>query len=88
MSRKKKYNTEEFVESEDSVEIEEFIETVATAVSTPNMTLAKQLTGTPKHFSKEHQRDLEYLVELNIAADFGDEGFARGSEWRVKVYKS
>lgn len=76
------------VEEEDSVEVEEFVETVATAVSSPNMELAMQLEGSPKHFGEQHHRDLEYLVELNIAANFGDEGFARGSEWRKKVYRS
>jgi len=63
------------------------IQDIVVPSTSSDMKLAKQLTGTPVIFGENHQAALERLVSEGIAADFGDEGHARGFKWRGKVLK-
>ena len=71
--------------------VEEMLEETTSespAVNEPRISdvdLAKQLTGSPVIFGENYQAALGRLVEQGIAADFGDEGYARGCKWRSKI---
>lgn len=44
--------------------------------------VAAQLEGTPHFFDAESVKLLKRLAEKGIAADFGPEGWARGTNWK------
>ena len=47
--------------------------------------LAKKLDGHPIVFEEKYQEALKRLVSKGIAADFGEDGHARGHKWRRAV---
>lgn len=60
------------------------IQNVEQASSEPTaeeLEFAKQLSGNPQKFSKEHDIILKSLVAKGIASDFGKEGYGRGSRF-------
>jgi len=74
--------TETVEEMLDKVSIPETL-----VVTSSDLKLARQLTGRPIVFDEDCQAALERLVSEGIAADFGDDGHARGYKWRGKVLK-
>ena len=61
---------------------EEIVNAVKSEQSAENeLVIAKQLSGHPKQFNNIEKEILESLVRKNIAADFGNEGYARGYRW-------
>jgi len=56
----------------------------AKAVSAENhRSLIAQLQGTPKQFNADEVAILKQLAKQGIAADFGDDGWARGYKWHM-----
>ena len=49
------------------------------------LAIAKNLKGKPEKAPKSQTDTLNKLVELNIAANFGDEGYGRGYKWKASV---
>lgn len=89
-----KKSSEEIVEEVfDENEIVEDVEegyTESPAVDYPpvsDMELAKQLKGHPVLFGSNYSEALARLVEQGIAADFGEDGHARGHKWRLATKK-
>lgn len=54
----------------------------------PSLELAKRLEGSPVVFGENYQAALKVLVKEGVAADFGDEGHARGHKWRQFIKNS
>ncbi len=53
----------------------------------PSLALATQLEGHPKVFAEQDLEGLLVLQSKGIAADFGEDGWARGHLWRAFVRK-
>jgi hypothetical protein len=79
-------------QDQDQDEIPELVEEIENAepvvVETPvtaieERSIAKQLEGNPHPFDAASVRVLKCLAERNIAADFGDSGWARGCNWKT-----
>lgn len=51
-------------------------------LSAEELMLAKKLTGSPILVSEDELEIYQRLAKFNVAADFGDEGFARGFKWK------
>ena len=64
----------------ENVEVEPF--PTPLTVSKELLTIAKTLTGKPIQVPEESLSDYDQLVELGIAANFGNDGYARGYKWK------
>ena len=98
MAKSKKSSKKKSVELKSEVVDEsiylEMAEEVVDEVVTPkveespeaeDMELAKRLKGHPVIFGGNYQAALARLVGEGIAADFGEDGHARGHKWRTAI---